>query len=103
MTPAEQILWKHLRGRRLHGLKFRRQHPLGRFIADFYCAEHRLVIELDGDIHRDQQEYDEARTDTLRNYGYRVLRFSNEAVFQRLDKVLEAIVATIEQGTDTDS
>jgi very-short-patch-repair endonuclease len=84
MTPAEQILWDRLRGRRFQGLKFRRQHPLGRFIVDFYCAEHRLVIELDGGIHRHQQEYDQARTDALQSY-------------QRLDDVLEAIVSAVEQ------
>jgi very-short-patch-repair endonuclease len=84
MTPAEQILWDRLRGRRFQGLKFRRQHPLGRFIVDFYCAEHRLVIELDGGIHRHQQEYDQACTDALQSY-------------QRLDDVLEAIVSAVEQ------
>jgi very-short-patch-repair endonuclease len=95
MTPAEQVLWKNLRGRRLEGLKFRRQHPLGRFIVDFYCAEHRLVIELDGGIHQDQQEYDQARTEVLQDYGYRVLRFPNEAVLQRLDDVLQTITSTV--------
>jgi very-short-patch-repair endonuclease len=93
MTPAEQALWKCLRSRHLQGLKFRRQHPLGRFIVDFCCTEHRLVIELDGDIHCDQQEYDQVRTKTLQNYGYRVLRFSNDMVLRHIEKVLEAIVA----------
>jgi type I restriction enzyme R subunit len=54
MTYAEEKLWQRLRAHRLDGLKFRRQHPLGPFIADFYCAEHRLVIEIDGDIHAQQ-------------------------------------------------
>ena len=98
MTPAEQILWSRLRGRRLQGLKFRRQHPLGRFIVDSYCVGHGLIVELDGEIHRSQQEYDQARRETLHNYGYRVLRFSNDAVLQRLDEVLRAIVAAVEQG-----
>jgi very-short-patch-repair endonuclease len=93
MTPAEQTLWEQLRSRRLQGLKFRRQHPVGRFIVDFYCAEHRLVIELDGDIHQGQQEYDQARTETLQGYGYRVLRFSNDMVLQHIERVLEMIVA----------
>ena len=48
-TPAEKILWKHLRNRRLNGIKFRRQHPLGRYIVDFYCPTHRLVVEIDGE------------------------------------------------------
>lgn len=69
MTPAERVLWDRLRNRRFLGLKFRRQHPLGRFIADFYCAEHRLVIELDGDVHLARREYDQARTNALQNYG----------------------------------
>ena len=95
MTPAEEALWKHLRGRQFQGLKFRRQHPVGRFIADFYCPEHRLVIELDGEIHRNQREYDAIRTETFQDYGYRVLRFSNDAVLQHAEEVLEAIVAAI--------
>ena len=98
MTPAERVLWDRLRNRRFLGLKFRRQHPLGRFIADFYCAEHRLVIELDGDVHLARREYDQARTNALRNYGYRVLRFSNDAVLQCLDEVLETIAAAVGRG-----
>ena len=95
MTPAEEALWKHLRGRQLQGLKFRRQHPVGRFIADFYCPERRPVVELDGEIHRNQQEYDEVRTETFQDYGYRVLRFPNQMVLQHMEKVLEAIVAAV--------
>lgn len=95
MTPAEEILWKHLRDRQFQGLKFRRQHPMGRFIADFCCAEHRLIIELDGDIHHGQQEYDKVRTEMMQNYGYRVLRFTNDEVFQHIEKVLGAIAAAV--------
>jgi very-short-patch-repair endonuclease len=96
-TLVEQILWDRLLGRRFQYLGGRRQHPLGRFIVDFYCAEHWLVIELDGVIHRHQQEYDQARTDALQSYGYRVLRFLSDAVFPRLDDLLEAIVSVVEQ------
>ncbi|MEA3345439.1 MAG: endonuclease domain-containing protein, partial [Chloroflexota bacterium] len=95
MTPAERILWDRLRNRQFLGLKFRRQHPLGRFIADFYCAEHRLVIELDGDIHRDHREYDQVRTEVLQDHGYQVLRFSNDAVLQFPDEVLGTIAAAV--------
>ena len=64
MTEAEEILWKHLRNNKLNELKFRRQHPLDIFIADFYCHQKKLIIELDGGIHDtlDQKEYDEGRT-----------------------------------------
>ena len=91
MTPAERVLWEHLRAKRLKGLKFRRQHPLGPFIVDFCCPEHRLVIEVDGGVHELQKECDEARTEQLEAYGYRVLRFRNEDVLHRLEDVLEAI------------
>ncbi|MBI1294699.1 DUF559 domain-containing protein [bacterium] len=91
MTPAETRLWQHLRNRNLAGLKFRRQQPLGPFIADFYCAEHRLIVELDGAVHDQQQERDAARTDYLHQHGYRVLRFRNEAVMVNLESVLAAI------------
>ncbi len=92
-TPAEQQLWEHLRNRKLGGLKFRRQHPIGRFIVDFYCAEHRLVIELDGPIHSRQSARDHARTAWLESRGYQELRFKNEQVNEQLQVVLEQIVA----------
>ena len=95
MTPAERVLWGRLRNRQLKGLKFRRQHPLGRFIVDFCCAEHRLIVEVDGGVHRDQRAYDEARTEVLQAYGYRVLRFPNEAVLGDVDGVLEVIVEVV--------
>jgi very-short-patch-repair endonuclease len=92
LTPAEQILWQHLRNRKLHGLKFRRQHPIGRFIVDFYCPEYRLIVELDGEIHDRQVEYDMARTEQLQADGDRVLRFQNQEVLDRLSWVLEQIL-----------
>ena len=92
MTPAEQKLWQRPRAHRLDGLKFRRQHPLGPFIADFYCAEHRLVIEIDGGIHVQQAERDQVRTEQFEAYGYRVIRFKNTEVEQNIEKVLEKIV-----------
>ena len=97
MTPAERVLWGRLRNRQLEGLKFRRQHPLGRFIVDFCCAQHRLIVEVDGGVHRNQREYDEARTQVLQAYGYRVLRFSNEAVLGDVDAVLE-VIAEVARG-----
>lgn len=91
MTPAESTLWKHLRRKQIDGLKFRAQHPLGRFIVDFYCASSRLVVERDGDIHHRQVERDEERTKQLTMYGYHVIRFRNEDVFENIEGVLAAI------------
>ena len=91
MTPAETILWQQLRNLQLDGLKFRRQQPLGPFIADFYCAEHRLIVEVDGSVHDHQQERDAARTAYFEQQGYRLIRFRNEAVEKELNAVLAAI------------
>lgn len=93
MTPAEEKLWQQLRNRKLAGLKFRRQHPVGRFIVDFYCPACRLVVEIDGDIHDRQRERDAVRTEDLAAYGYRLLRFRNEQVLNDLETVLTAIKA----------
>lgn len=91
-TPAESRLWARLRNRQLGGFKFRRQHPIGRFIVDFYCVEARLVVEIDGDSHLDQVEYDAGRTVWLSEQGNSVIRFTNQEIHQQLDAVLEAIL-----------
>jgi very-short-patch-repair endonuclease len=93
MTPAEKLLWQRLRNRQLAGLKFRRQHPLDRFIVDFYCAAARLIVEIDGPIHDFQPERDSARTAELEQKGYRLIRFQNEQVLNDLETVLTAIQA----------
>jgi very-short-patch-repair endonuclease len=90
-TPAEKILWEQLRDRRLLGLKFRRQHPLGTYIVDFYCPAYRLVVEIDGEIHRYQADQDQARTQEFEDYGFSVIRFWNHEVEQNLDAVLDTI------------
>ncbi len=90
-TPAEVKLWARLRDRQLDGLKIRRQHPIDRFIIDFYCAEAKLCIEIDGDSHADQVEYDQARTEYLHERGYTVIRFTNHEVWHQLDAVLQSI------------
>lgn len=89
LTPAEAKLRTRIRSRGL-GYKIRRQHPIWRFIADFYCAEAKLIIEIDGDSHTDpdQAEYDAARTEWLEERGYKVTRFSNEDVHRHLAEVL---------------
>jgi len=92
-TSAEQLLWELLRNRQLLGRKFRRQHPIGRFIADFFCDDANLVIEIDGAIHQEasQQERDRVRAEALQQYGYYLLRFSNEQVLHHTEDVLQAI------------
>ena len=93
LTPQEHKLWQRLRNRQLFGLKFRRQHPLHRFILDFYCAQHKLVIEIDGQGHADpeQQRYDEARTEWLKQNGRQVIRFTNRDVDTNIEGVLQNI------------
>ena len=91
MTPAEQKLWDALKGKQLDGLKFRAQHPVGPFILDFWCPARKLVVELDGGSHEGREAEDEARTQRLQDYGYRVIRFRNEEVLTDLSSVLERI------------
>jgi very-short-patch-repair endonuclease len=90
-TSVEDILWEELRSRRLDGMKFRRQHPIGPFVVDFCCTEHRLVIELDGGVHAEQQEQDAEREAILAMAGYRVIRFPNQSIREDLPGVLAAI------------
>jgi len=86
MTPAEKVLWQELRGNKL-GSHFRRQQVIAGFIVDFYCHTAGLVIELDGDIHREQQEYDAERDKILEGMGLRVIRFRNDDVLLNLPRV----------------
>ena len=91
LTPAEKALWEAIRDRRLEGLKFRRQQPIGPFIVDFCCVERGFAIELDGSVHDAQAEYDAGRTEHLEAYGYAVLRFSNHDVLNNINAVLDVI------------
>jgi very-short-patch-repair endonuclease len=93
MTPSEAALWTMLRDRRLAGLKFRRQHRIGRFILDFYCVEHCLAIEVDGLIHQGTLERDANRQAYLESLGVRFFRPSNDDALKRTKAVLERIVA----------
>ena len=95
MTPAEQQLWAVLKDRQLDGSKFRAQHPVGRFIVDFYCPACRLMIEVDGSVHDTQADHDKARTEHLKNHGYSVLRFTNDEITNHLPDVLNTIRQTI--------
>jgi len=92
-TDAEKLLWAELRNRKLNGLKFRRQHPIDKYIADFYCHERKLVIELDGAIHDEKEniDYDKARTFELKDLSINVLRFRNDEVINNTDGVLQKI------------
>lgn len=95
MTPCEGILWSKLR-RGASGVKFRRQHSLGKYIADFYCAEKKLVIELDGSQHGEQVEYDTRRTHYFESLGIRVYRIWNGEIKTNLSGVLIAIQLILE-------
>ena len=90
MTSAEKELWNELRNRKLNNLKFRRQHPFQNYIADFYCHELGLVIEIDGGIHNvaDNKLYDSDRTSALNDLSLTVIRFSNQRVMENIDEVL---------------
>jgi len=90
-TPSEKILWQALRGKKLDGIKFRRQQPVGYFVVDFYNSEYRLVIEVDGPIHELQKEADEARQEILEVLGLVVLRIKSEVVEKNLPFALDII------------
>ena len=95
-TPAERPLWEAIRGRRMAGFKFRRQHAIGRFIVDFYSPQAGLVVEVDGPIHEYTEEEDTIRERFLESLGLTVLRFSNEEVLTALDAVLDRVVAALQ-------
>ena len=87
MTPSELKIWEELKGKKMLGLRFRPQHPIDIFIADFYCHPLKLVIEIDGDIHEsmDQREYDIGREAELNDWGIKVVRFTNEEIDKDLN------------------
>ena len=93
LTQAEKLLWTELRNKKLNGLKFRRQHPIDKFVLDFYCHERKLAIELDGSIHdvKVNKDYDEARTTMLGELGIYTLRFRNDEVINNIESVLQKI------------
>ena len=96
MTDAERHLWSRIRARQLHGFKFRRQYPIGPFVADFACLEAHLIIEVDGSQHAERSHADGQRSAFLAHRGFRVLRFWNNEVLAQTDGVLEQIVAALE-------
>jgi len=94
MTPAETVLWEYLKSNKL-GVRFRRQHIVANFIPDFVALSCKLIIEVDGEIHNFQKEYDEDRTFLLQERGFRVIRFKNEEVMNNIEKVIETIKKNI--------
>lgn len=91
MTPAEKMLWKQVKGNKLSGLHFRRQQIIHGYFADFYCHQHELIMEVDGEIHEFQQEYDAEREANLKALGFRIIRFTNEEVTNNVKGVLQKI------------
>lgn len=96
LTEAELTLWKQIRLRQLSGYKFRRQHPIGEYVADFVCLEKRLIIEVDGGQHSEQGLYDQIRNDWLKSQGFCILRFWNHEVMMEIEGVKEVILKTLE-------
>ncbi len=91
LTPAERKLWSVLRGNKLNGVSFRRQHAIGNYIVDFVSIKKKLIIELDGSQHLEQTEYDAERTKYLESQGYQVIRFWNNLVENELNSVIRSI------------
>jgi len=96
-TPAEQRLWSALRGKRL-GVKFRRQHPISRYVVDFYCVEAALAIEVDGSIHEGRKEEDATRQAYLEENRVKFLRFTNDDVLNRLSYVIDTVQRTLQNN-----
>lgn len=100
-TEAEDKLWQEVRNRKIDGFKFRRQHPIAGFIPDFVCLEQKLIIEIDGEYHNvnEQQQYDTARTEWLKEHSYSLLRFTNEQVLNEMPVVLQKIKEVLQSKT----
>ena len=97
MTNSEILLWEKLKGNQILGLKFRSQHPIDIFIADFYCHAARLVVEIDGEIHEGQIEYDDGREAEIEKYGIKIIRFTNNEILNELDIVIDKIKAIVKE------
>ena len=97
-TKAEEILWKYLRGRKLLGLKFRRQYSIDQFVVDFFCPELKVGIEVDGGVHNEKEVkvHDENREGFINSFGIKILRIKNETVIDEIDKTLNLIKDFIE-------
>ena len=98
LTPAERKLWSRLRNDQLNGVNFRRQHAVGKYIPDFCAVKEKLIIELDGSQHLEQEEYDGERTKYLESQGYKVIRFWNNQIMNDMDGVILAITYALEEN-----
>jgi very-short-patch-repair endonuclease len=98
-TEAEKVLWEKLRNKQLRGFKFRRQHPISLYIADFYCHKLKLIVEIDGGYHYEKEQIpkDEERTKILEFNDVKVIRFSNEEILSDIKKVLEKLETYLPQ------
>ena len=103
LTPAEIKLWARLRAHRMGDVHFRNQHAIGNYIVDFCAPRKKLIIELDGSQHLEQQEYDLERTEFLKSKGYKVLRFWNNDVMNNIDSVLNVIWDTLNEQMENDN
>lgn len=102
VTEAEAKLWKHLRAHRMGDVHFRNQHAIANYIVDFCSPRRKLIIELDGSQHLEQEEYDEERTKYLESLGYKVVRFWNNEVTNNIDGVILAIIHAMEDEASTE-
>ena len=100
-TQAERRLWSVLRGNKLNGVSFRRQHAIGKYIVDFCAVKKKMVIELDGSQHVEQSEYDIQRTAYLKSQGYKVMRFWNDQVMKDMESIIRSIEAALIIGSDS--
>lgn len=100
-TESEQILWKELKAKRFLGLKFRRQHPIDKFVVDFLCNEYKLIVDVDGGIHNEEsvKERDIKRENILRELGWGIIRFSNEEIHYNISSVLEKLASFIKNNS----
>jgi len=103
MTPEETILWERLKGKQLCGVRFRRQHPIYTFIADFYCHEAKLVVELDGKIHLKTVGEDKERTRIMNDFNIKVIRFKNEEILSDIEKVIKQLTYSVKNRLESDS
>ena len=99
MTLSEILLWKKPKDKKIFNTKFRKQHPIGIFIVDFYSHEYKLVIEVDGEIHNNEEsnEYDSNRTAELNRYGLKVIRFTNDEIIYNINSVITTIQGAIDK------
>ncbi len=99
----ENKLWEKLKSNRICELRFRRQHPIDLFIADFYCHKARLVVEVDGEIHKTREEYDDGRTAEMEKFGIKVIRFSNKEIEENIETVIEKIKTIVKERIENSS